>query len=100
MQSLHDALDRPRDAGSVLSAELTRVSKEPLKVLVHRAGVAGKIDVSNVMSPYSTPPVALDGDPSSACVRIRLAHDPWTTGTPPVPAPGRETYLIKLEVMP
>jgi serine/threonine-protein kinase len=97
---IRDALDRPRDAGAVLGVELTRGSKDPLKILVHRAGVAGKPDATNVVSPYSSPAVSLDGDPTTGCVRLRLMHDPWTTGGPPIPSPGREPYQIKLEVTP
>jgi hypothetical protein len=97
---IRDAVDRPRDAGAVLGAELTRGSKEPLKILVHRAGVAGKPDATNVLSPYSTPSVTLDGDPTTGCVRLRLVHDPWAVGGSLLPSPGREPYLIKLEVAP
>jgi hypothetical protein len=71
-----------------------------VKVNVHRTGGQGKPDASNVFSPYLSPPVTLDGTASAGCVRLRLATDPWAPGSAHLPAPGRDPYHVKLEVVP
>jgi serine/threonine-protein kinase len=97
---IRDAVERPRDAGAVLGVELLRGAKDPLKVMIHRAGAASKPDATNLVSPYTAPAVTLDGDPSAGCVKLRLMHDPWGSNALTLPPPGREPYLVKLEVTP
>ena len=98
---LRDAFALGRPSGTALEATLARGSlKDSLRVVVHRPGslAPGKPDGVQVVSPYSTPPLKLDGAPTTGCLRLRLARDPWAQG-PGVrePLPSDEMYVVRLD---
>ena len=96
-----DALERPRDAGAALEATVERGgTKDAAKVTVHRQGVQGPTSATQVVGTWTSPKVALDGAPGTACITLRLVLDPWTNSDRKVPPPGPETYTVKLEDAP
>ena len=95
---VRDAIERPRDSGTALEASLDRGgNRDPLRVILHRQGVQGQATATQIIGTWNTPRVALDGAPSTGCLTLRLAPDPWASGDRKVPSPGAETYSVKLE---
>jgi serine/threonine-protein kinase len=96
-----DAVDRARDAGAVVEATVERGgNKEAVKVVIHRNGVQGPAGPTQIVGPWTSPKVTLDGAPGTGCLTLRLVPDPWANTERKVPPPGPEHYSVKLEDAP
>jgi hypothetical protein len=98
--SLRDSISLVRPTGTALEVNLDRGGiGGSQRFVVHRAGSAGKPDATNVLSPFTTPALKLNGGPTAGCVSLRLVRDPWVDGAKD-PLPSDEPYAVKLETAP
>lgn len=92
-----DALERPRDPGSVL--EVSVQGTPGAAVRIHRAGVEGKATDLDAHSPWSSKVFQAGDTPGAGCIRVSLTRDPWSTSANRPPRAGIERYHLKLEAM-
>ncbi|MFO0658278.1 MAG: serine/threonine-protein kinase [Polyangiaceae bacterium] len=97
---IRDAVERPRDAGSVLEIATLDPMAKSVVVRVHRAGVEGKDVEGDVHSPWSSPTIQTSDAPASACLQLKLARDPWSSSAVKIPRAGTERYHVRLEPVP
>jgi serine/threonine-protein kinase len=88
--------DVVRAAGTVLEATPMLGNVEGAAVRVH-ATRAGAPTPTDVVSPWTSDPIAPAADGAPRCVRLRLTNDPWTSGDRAiVPTGGGEAYGVEV----
>ena len=98
--TVRDSVSLVRPTGTALEASLDRGGiGGSTRYVVHRAGSQGKVDAGNVLSPFVSPVVKLDGATTTGCLSLRLVRDSWTSTTKD-PLPSDEPYSVKLESAP
>jgi len=94
---VRDSVALVRGVGTALEVTFDRGGvTTPTRLVVHRAGSAGKPDATNVLSPHTTAVTKLDGAPATGCIKLKLTRDTWASSSKD-PSPSDEPYSVKLE---